>query len=355
MTASVRQEPYGTTAEGQDVETYTLTNANGVEVRVISYGGIITSLKIPDQSGALDDVTLGYDSLEEYAADRNYFGALIGRFGNRIARGRFTLDGAEHRLATNDGANHLHGGARGFNRVVWDVEPVGNGASRGLVLRYTSAGGEEGYPGALSVRVTYTLTDRDELAIDYRAAADAPTPVNLTQHAYFNLAGHAAGDVLGHELTLAAPRFTPVDATLIPTGELREVRGTPFDFTAPRAVGERIEAGDEQLRRGGGYDHNFVLADSAHATPTFAARLREPRSGRVLEVHTTEPGLQLYSGNMMPDEMRGKEGATYRRRGGLCLETQHFPDSPNQPRFPSTILRPGAELRSRTVYRFTTD
>jgi aldose 1-epimerase len=353
MTASAHQETFGTTAEGEQVGAYTLKNAGGIELRFIAYGGIIQSLRVPDRAGRFADVTLGYDTLAEYERDTTYFGALVGRYGNRIARGRFTLDGREHRLATNNGPNHLHGGVRGFNKVLWDVAPAGDASS--AVLSYTSPDGEEGYPGTLVVRVTYTLTDSDELAIDYHATTDRPTPVNLTQHAYFNLAGHDAGAVLDHEITIAASRFTPVDGTLIPTGELRPVHGTPLDFTAARRIGDRIDADDEQLRAAGGYDQNFVLADHPRQAPAFAARLREPRGGRVLEVHTTEPGLQFYSGNMMPDALRGKGGRTYRRRGGLCLETQHFPDSPNHPHFPSTIVRPGVAYRSRTVYRFLTE
>lgn len=345
------REHFGTMPDGQRIDAFTLTNAAGIEVRFIAYGGVILSIRVPDREGAVEDVTLGYDSLEEYLADRTYFGALVGRYANRIAGARFTLDGREYALAANAGANHLHGGVRGFNRVVWEVEP----SEAGAVLSYTSPAGEEGYPGTLRARVGYTLTDDGELAFDYHVVADQPTPVNLTQHAYFNLAGHAAGEILGHELTLAASRFTPTTAELIPTGELRDVRGTPFDFAAPHALGERIDADDEQLRLAGGYDHNFVVNRAAPGELAFAARLREPRSGRVVEVHTTEPGIQLYAGNMMPDVLAGKQGQLYRRRGGLCLETQHFPDSPNQPHFPSTILRPGQELRSRTVYRFTTD
>lgn len=352
----VRREPFGTTPRGEPVDAFVLTNARGVEVRFIAYGGVIVSIRVPDRDGALADVTLGHDALDDYLADDRYFGALIGRYANRIAGGRFTLDGVTHALATNDGANHLHGGPGGFHDVLWIVEPFARDDATGATLRYTSPDGEEGYPGTLDVRVTYTLTDAGELAVDYRAAADAPTPVNLTHHAYFNLAGHDAGSVLDHELTIHASRFTPVDATQIPTGELRAVGGTPFDFTAPRAVGARIGDDDAQLRHGDGYDHNFVLDHpaAAHGAPTLAARLREPCSGRVLEVYTTEPGLQLYSGNVLQGRPAGKGGHVYGRHAGLALETQHFPDSPNQPRFPSTILRPGTTYASRTVYRFST-
>ncbi|MEJ7812506.1 MAG: aldose epimerase family protein [Gemmatimonadaceae bacterium] len=356
--AGITRAPFGTAPGGGRAEVFTLTNARGMAVRFTDYGGIILSVAVPDRNGALADVTLGYDSMEGYAADTRYFGALIGRYANRIAGGRFALDGRDYPLATNNGPNHLHGGRRGFNAVMWTVEPFEGSAGVGAVLRYRSADGEEGYPGALDVRVTYTLTGANALIVDYRATASRATPVNLTQHAYVNLAGHDAGDIMEHELTLAARRFTPADHTLIPTGELRGVRGTPFDFTTPTAIGARIDADDDQLRHGRGYDHNFVL-DRAESRPEGSAtapvaRLYEPRSGRVLEIHTTEPGIQLYSGNVLEGGPVGKGGHVYRRREGLALETQHFPDSPNQPDFPSTILRPGSEYASRTVYRFST-
>ncbi len=358
--AGVSRQPFGTTAAGEPVDVFTLANAAGMEVRFMSRGGIILSVRVPDRDGAFDDVTLGYDALADYEGEPRYFGALVGRYANRIARGRFTMDGAEHALATNNGVNHLHGGPGGFHTRVWRAEPFVDGRGAGAVLEYESADGEEGYPGRLRARVTYALTAGNALCIDYHATATAPTPVNLTQHAYFNLAGHAAGTVLDHELTLGASRFTPVDETLIPTGELRDVRGTPFDFTAPRRIGDRIDADDEQLGVGQGYDHNFVLDGApADAAPdprgaSFAARLHDPASGRVMEVFTTEPGIQFYSGNVLAGGPLGKGGREYGRRDGLALETQHFPDSPNQPRFPSTVLRPGAELASRTVYRFST-
>jgi aldose 1-epimerase len=354
--ATIERQPFGTTQAGESVEVFTLTNANGMEVRVINYGGIILSLRVPDREGNLADVTTGFNSLEPYLEDHPYFGAIIGRYGNRIAGGRFTLDGREYRLATNNGPNHLHGGDRGFDAVVWGAEPFQNDDGVGLVFTYTSPDGEEGYPGTLDVQVTYTLNDDNELIFDYLATTDQPTPVNLTQHAYWNLAGDGEGDILGHELTLNASRFTPVDSTLIPTGELRSVEGTPFDFREATAIGARIENQDDQLRHGGGYDHNWVLDRSeGDAGPVLAARLAEPRSGRVLEVFTTEPGIQFYSGNFLDGSLTGKGGVVYEHRTSLALETQHFPDSPNQPAFPSTILHPGEEYRSRSVYRFTVD
>ena len=334
---------------------YTLKNAHGMELRVLDYGGIIVSLAVPDRTGRVDDVVLGFDRLEDYKRSSPYFGAIIGRFGNRIARGRFTLDGRTHMLATNDGPNHLHGGMKGFDKVVWKVSPFERQDSTGLVLRYTSPDGEEGYPGTLRTTVTYTLTDGNELIFDYEATSDRATPVNLTQHSYFNLAGDGRGDVLDHVLTLKAHSFTPVDSTLIPTGEIRSVAGTPFDFRAPTAIGARIGQDDEQLRYGGGYDHNFVLdKDRAEqrGAAMLAARIYEPSSGRLMEVFTTEPGVQFYSGNFLDGMLTGKRGTVYRRRSGFALETQHFPDSPNHPDFPSTILAPGREYRSRTLLWF---
>jgi len=336
------------------VRQYTLKNTHGMELRVLDYGGIIASLAVPDRTGRVDDVVLGFDRLEDYERSSPYYGAIIGRFGNRIARGRFTLDGRTYTLATNDGPNHLHGGVKGFDKVVWEVSPFERQDSRGVVLRYTSPDGEEGYPGTLRTTVTYTLTEGNELIFDYEGTSDRATPVNLTQHSYFNLAGEGAGNVLGHELTLNANSFTPVDSTLIPTGEIRSVAGTPFDFRAPTAIGARIGQDEEQLRYGRGYDHNFVLDKDpgAPASTTLAARVFEPSSGRVMEVHTTEPGVQFYSGNFLDGTLRGKRGAVYSPRSGFTLETQHFPDSPNHQAFPSTVLVPGAEYRSRTVLRF---
>ena len=351
---SLERQPFGTTSQGEPVELFTLTNASGMRVRFTNYGGIITSIEVPDRAGTLEDVTLGFDSLAGYLGEHPYFGALVGRYGNRIARGRFTLDGKEYTLAVNNGPNHLHGGLRGFDKVVWRAEPFENDSSVGAVLSYASANGEEGYPGSLQARVTYTLTNDNALRFAYHATTDAPTPVNLTQHAYFNLAGDGEGDILDHQLVLNASRYTPVDSTLIPTGEIAPVRGTPFDFTTPTAIGARIGQDHEQLRFGGGYDHNFVL-DRQGDGLSLAARLTEPTSGRVMEVLTTEPGIQFYSGNFLDGSLTGKGGHVYEHRSGLALETQHFPDSPNQPAFPTTILRPGEEYRSETVYRFSVD
>lgn len=351
---SVTRSPFGITREGDPVDVYTLTNAHGVEVRAMTYGGIILSLKVPDREGRLGDVVLGYRDVAGYLEETPYFGAIIGRYGNRIGGARFQLDGATYELAANNGPNHLHGGVRGFDKVVWRAEPFTTADGVGVRFRRASPDGEEGYPGNLDVEVTYTLNDADELAFEYRATTDKATPVNLTQHSYFNLAGHAGGDVLGHRLRLNAERYTPVDEGLIPTGELAPVEGTPFDFRAPHAIGERIASDHEQIRFGGGYDHNFVLnrEGAADGELVLAARVEEPVSGRTLEVLTTEPGIQFYSGNFLDGSITGKEGAVYAHRNGFCLETQHFPDSPNQPAFPSTILRPGEEYRSRTVLRF---
>ncbi|MGD2068279.1 MAG: aldose epimerase family protein [Gemmatimonadota bacterium] len=349
--ASVERSDFGTLPDGRPVETFTMRNRNGVEVRAISWGGIITHLLTPDREGRLDDIVLGFDSLEPYLAGTPYFGAIIGRYGNRIARGRFELDGKTYTLATNDGPNHLHGGEVGFDKVLWDAEPFQSDTAAGVVFSRTSPDGEEEYPGNLTVRVTYTLTDRDELIFDYHATTDRPTPVNLTQHSYFNLAGEGSGDVLAHDLTIRASHYTPVDSTLIPTGEIAPVEGTPFDFREPHAIGERIDADDPQIRRGPGYDHNFVL-DREGEGLELAARVTEPTRGRTLEIWTLEPGLQFYSGNFLDGSLVGKGGAPYELRGGFCLETQHFPDSPNQPGFPATVVRPGEEYGTRTVLRF---
>jgi aldose 1-epimerase len=348
--AGVTRAPFGKLADGTAVESFTLRNAHGVEVRAITYGAIIVSLRVPDRAGHLGDVVLGHDDLTGYLAKPAYFGAVVGRYGNRIAKGRFTLDGKTYSLATNNGPNHLHGGVKGFDKVVWkaDAPPAAGDAS--VTLRYTSRDGEEGYPGTLTARVTYRLSDRDELTFEYAATTDKPTPVNLTQHSYFNLAG-AGSDILGHVLTIDADRFTPVDPTLIPTGELAPVSGTPFDFRKPTAIGARIGEDDEQLRRGGGYDHNWVLNRAGEGL-RHVGRLADPSSGRTMDIQTTEPGVQFYSGNFLDGTITGKGGTVYKHRSGLCLETQHFPDSPNQPSFPSTILRPGEEYRSKTVLTF---
>jgi aldose 1-epimerase len=348
----VSRAPFGRTADGKAVDIFTLTNRNGLEVKAITYGGIITSVRVPDRAGALADVVLGFETLDGYLKGHPYFGAIVGRYGNRIAGGRFAIDGRTFTLATNNGPNHLHGGKVGFDKAVWSADPAPAAAGgAGIVLSHTSADGDEGYPGTLRARVSYTLTERNELVVEYHATSDKPTPVNLTQHSYFNLSG--GGDILDHELTIHASRYTPVDATLIPTGELASVEATPFDFRKPAKVGARIDAAHEQLKNGLGYDHNFVL-DGKAGELRAAARLVDGKSGRTLDVATSEPGMQFYSGNFLDGTLTGKGGQVYRRRAGLCLETQHFPDSPNKPHFPSTILRPGGEYRSKTVFTFGT-
>jgi aldose 1-epimerase len=350
---SVTKQAFGQTADGVAVELYTLTNPEGLEVRAMTYGGIVLSLKVPDRDGKLGDVVLGYDTLDGYLKASPYFGAIIGRYGNRIAGGKFSLDGQSYTLAANNGKNALHGGVKGFDKVVWKAEPLEQADRVGVVFSYTSPDGEEGYPGTLQSTVTYALTDANELVFEYQAVTDKATPVNLTQHSYFNLAGDGSGDVLGHELMLNASRFTPVDSTLIPTGELSSVEGTPFDFRTATAIGARIAADDEQIGFGGGYDHNFVLDREGAPGLVLAARVHEPTSGRVMEVRTTEPGVQFYSGNFLDGSITGKGGHVYGHRTGFCLETQRYPDSPNKPDFPSTILRPGETYRSRTVYAFS--
>jgi aldose 1-epimerase len=350
---SLKRVSFGKTPEGQAVDLYALTNKNGVEVSITNYGGAVVSVKVPDRKGKMADVVLGYDSLDGYVNDKSYFGALIGRYGNRIAHGEFTLDGVTYKLAKNNGDNSLHGGTRGFNKAVWSAKGISSKGGQALQLNYLSKDGEEGYPGNLNVQVVYSLTDANELKIEYDATTDKKTMLNLTNHSYFNLAGQGSGDNLGHRLMIAADRFTPVDAGLIPTGELRSVAGTPFDFRSKTAIGARINADDEQLKLGKGYDHNFVLRGSGSLG--LAARAVEPNSGRVLEVWTTEPGVQFYTGNFLDGTVRGKEGKTYGFRSAFCLETQHFPDSPNHPDFPSTVLSPGQRFHSVTVYKFATE
>jgi|HigsolmetaAR204D_1030405.scaffolds.fasta_scaffold00187_15 aldose 1-epimerase len=347
------RESFGTLPDGTPLELFTLRNRSGMEVKVTNYGGIITELKVPDRNGKLDDITLGYSSIDGYLKESPYFGALIGRYGNRIGKAQFTLDGQTYKLPANDGPNTLHGGPKGFDKVVWNAEPFERDGERGIVLTYTSPDGDQGFPGTLNARVTYTLTDDNELVFEYHATTDKPTVVNLTQHAYFNLAGDGSGDILGHELVINADRYTPVDGGLIPTGELASVEGTPFDFRTKTAIGARIDADDEQIKRGGGYDHNFVLNRDGDGL-VLAARVEEPTSGRVMEVFTTEPGLQFYSGNFLDGSITGKNGHVYQKRSGFCLETQHFPDSPNKPEFPSTRLDPGQTYESKTVYKFST-
>jgi len=343
----VTREWFGALPDGRKVERFVLRNRR-MEVGFISYGGIVTSIRVPDQGGRPAEVTLGHDTLRAYLEDTRWFGALVGRYANRIAGGRFSLDGRDYSLERNDGPNHLHGGSSGLDKALWEVEPWVSADGEGAVLRYTSPAGDGGYPGRLTLRVTYTLTHDDELIFDYHGTTDAPTPVNLTQHSYFNLSGTGPGDILDHELWVNARGFTPVGPTLVPTGEFRGVEGTPFDFTTPARIGSRIDQPDEQLARCGGYDHNFVLERQGGSGLSLAARLVEPRSGRVLTVFTTEPGLQFYSGNALETH-----AGDYGPRAGLTLETQHFPDSPNQPGFPDTVLRPGHELASRTVYKFS--
>ncbi len=349
--ADITRAPFGTTAAGEPVEAFTLSNVHGVVLRAVTYGGTIVSLSVPDRDGRMADVVLGHDSLEGYVTDSSYFGAIIGRYANRIAGARFTLDGKTYRLAANNGPNHLHGGRIGFDRVVWRAEPIRNDNGAGIALRYTSPDGDEGYPGNLETQVRYTLTDGNELVVDYMASTDQATPVNLTQHTCFNLTGSGAGDILGHLLRINADLMTPVDENLIPTGGFASVDGGPFDFRTLTGIGARIATDDEQLHRGRGYDHNFVLKREDPGL-AHAARLVEPAAGRTVDVYTTEPGLQLYTGNFIDGKVIGKAGRAYGPRSGLCLETQHYPDSPNQPGFPSTILRPGKEYRSKTVFAF---
>ncbi|HUW19301.1 MAG TPA: aldose epimerase family protein [Sedimentisphaerales bacterium] len=349
----IKKEIFGKMPDGREVELYTLTNANGLKARIMTYGGIVVSLEVPDRNGKLGDIVLGFDTLEDYLKGHPYFGSIVGRYGNRIGKGRFTLDGVEYKLATNNGENHLHGGIKGFDKVVWDAEPVRQNDAVGVKLTYLSKDGEEGYPGNLSCTVIYTLTNNDELKIDYAATTDKATPVNLTHHSYFNLAGQGTGDILGHELMLNAERFTPVDKGLIPTGELRSVKGTPMDFTEPMAIGARINQDDEQLKFGLGYDHNFVL-NSGGGALALAAKVYEPTTGRVMEIYTTEPGIQFYSGNFLDGTNIGKGGKVYKYRYGFCLETQHFPDSPNKPNFPPVILKPGQKYTHVTIHKFYT-
>lgn len=351
-TAKMNRQSFGKTKDGDAIDLYTLKNENGMEAAIMNYGGVVQALRIPGKSGPSVDVVNGFDDLAGYLQVEPYFGALIGRYGNRIGNARFKLDGVEYKLPANDGKNTLHGGLRGFDKRVWTAKDATAADGPALLLTYVSKDGEEGFPGDLTCTVTYTLTSNNELRIEYHATTDKPTVLNLTNHSYFNLAGQGEGDILGHEVTIEADRFTPVDSTLIPTGELKSVAGTPFDFRQPHAVGERINAEDEQIKFGKGYDHNWVLN---HATGSLspAARVRDPKSGRVMEVLTDHPGLQFYTGNFLDGTLHGKGGKVYGRRSALCMETQHFPDSPNKPEFPSTVLRPGQDYRTTTVYRFT--
>jgi len=353
-TMDIQKKRFGETPDGQQVDLYTLTNAGGAKVTIMNYGATVVSIEVPDRDGKIADITLGYDTLEGYLSENNpYFGAVVGRYGNRIAKGKFTLDGVEYQLATNNGENHLHGGVKGFDKVVWDAETVQSDDGPGVRLSYLSKDGEEGYPGNLSCSVVYTLTDENELKLEYEAETDKGTVLNLTNHTYFNLAGQGTGDILGHIVTINAPSYTPVDDGLIPrTGGRRRVKSTPMDFTTPTTIGSRIaEVG------GGpnpvGYDHNYVFADWDRSL-ALVATVYDPTTGRVMEVFTTQPGVQFYTGNFLDGTITGKDGRVYKQYYGLCLETQHFPDSPNRPRFPSTVLWPGEKYWTVTVYKFST-
>ncbi|WP_407699815.1 aldose epimerase family protein [Stieleria sedimenti] len=338
-----------------DIQFYTLKNANGMTVRITNYGAIIMSIVVPDREGNMADIALGYNDIASYtnAVDKPYFGAVVGRYGNRIAKGKFTIDDQEYSLAINNPPNSLHGGIIGFDKVIWNGSV--DDETNAVTLSYLAKDGEEGYPGNLNCSVTYRLTDENAIEIDYLATTDKATPINLTQHTYFNLKGEGEGTILGHELMINARRFTPVDETLIPTGKTPAVQGTPFDFTTAKPIGRDIAAENEQLKFGGGYDHNWVLDKGGQTGEmTLAATVYEPKTGRVLEVSTTEPGLQFYCGNFLDGRLTGKSGKSYVHRGGFCLETQHYPDSPNQPNFPSTILKPDDEYATKTIFKFST-
>ena len=348
---TITKADFGKTPEGKTVELFTLRNSKGMEATIMTYGGIVTSLKTADKNGKFGDVVLGYDNLDGYLKSTPYFGALIGRYGNRIANGKFSLDGKAYTLATNNGVNALHGGLKGFDKQVWTARPLPTAHGPSLILTYVSQNGEEGYPGTLSVTAIYSITEENELRLDYSATTSEKTVVNLTQHSYFNLRG--SGDILGHAVQINADRFTPVDSGLIPTGELRPVAGTPFDFTLAHTIGERVNtAGDEQLKFGGGYDHNWVV-NKACGELALMARIEEPTTGRVLEVLSTEPGVQFYCGNFLDGTITGKGGWTYQFRNGFCFEPQHFPDSPNHPAFPTTTLNPGEKYSNTIIYKFS--
>ncbi len=347
--AGIKKQAFGKTPDGTAVELYTLTNANGMTAKIMTYGGIVTELHAPDRAGKMENVVLGFDNLADYLKGHPYFGALVGRVGNRIAGAKFTLDGKEYKLAANNGPNALHGGKKGFDKVVWKTEPKETAAGPALQLRHVSPDGEEGYPGTLTTVVTYTLTNDNALKVEYQATTDKPTPVNLTQHTYFNLLGPKDGTILGHEMMLAADAYTPVDKTLIPTGKLAPVKGTPLDFTTPTPIGARI---DQLKGDPGGYDHNYVLRGGGKGL-ALAARVHEPRTGRVMEMHTTEPGVQFYTSNFLDGKLTGHGGVAYRKHAGFCLEAQHFPDSVHHANFPSVILRPGQTYTQTTLYRFS--
>jgi aldose 1-epimerase len=350
--SKMQKQAFGKLQDGRPADLYVLTNKQGVEAAITNYGGTLVSLRVPDRNGKPGDVVLGYDKVEGYENGKAFFGASVGRYGNRIAHAKFVLDGVTYTLEKNGGDNHLHGG---FNKRIWTAKDVSSGTGQALELTYLSTDGEEGYPGNLSVKIVYTLlAGQNALKIDYSATTDKDTVLNLTHHSYFNLAGPGNGDVLKQQMMIHASRFTPVDSTLIPTGELREVRNTPFDFLRPFAIGARIDQDEQQLKFGKGYDHNWVLDNKSPGSLFAAAEAYDPETGRVMDVSTTEPGLQFYTGNFLDGSIQGKDGKTYVYRGAFCLETQHFPDSPNHPDFPSTVLKPGQEFHSTTIYKFST-
>jgi aldose 1-epimerase len=351
--SSMEKQSFGKTEDGQQIDLYTLANKNGMKVTISNFGASVVSIIVPDKDGKIADVVLGYDDASGYESGKASIGATVGRYANRIAGGKFVLDGKTYTLPLNDGPNTLHGGIKGFNKHVWTAKDVSGATGQALQLTYLSKDGEEGFPGNLSAKVVFTLGSTNELKIDYSATTDKDTVINLTNHSYFNLSGQGEGDILGHELTIHASKFTPVDATLIPTGELRSVKGTPFDFTKATPIGARIDQDDEQLKLGKGYDHNWVL-DGTAGTLRLAAQAYDPKSGRVLEVLTTEPGIQFYTGNFLDGTIHGKDGKVYNRRYAFCLETQHFPDSPNHPKFPTTELKPGQKFHSITIFKFLT-
>lgn len=349
---NMTKQVFGKTADGTQVDIFTLKN-KGMEVSITNYGGTVVSVKVPDRKGHLEDVVLGYENLDGYVADKAYLGATVGRYGNRIAKGKFSLDGTTYTLAKNNGENSLHGGTKGFNKAIWEAKDVSTKQAPALQLSYLSKDGEEGYPGNLSVQVTFTLTEEHELKIQYSATTDKDTVLNLTNHSYFNLAGAGIGDVMPTLVMINADRFVPVDSKLIPTGELRSVQGTPFDFRTPVAIGARIDQDNEQLKFGGGYDVSWVVNNGGGQKPVLAAKAHEPKSGRTLEVWTTEPGIQFYTGNSLDGTIHGKGGHVYNRRYAFCFEAQHFPDSPNHPQFPTTELKPGQKFHSETIYKFS--
>lgn len=349
---TIKKQAFGTTQDGTAVDLYALNNGQGITARIMTYGAIIVSLETPDRDGNVKDIVLGFDNLADYEKSNPYFGAIVGRYGNRIGKGQFTLNGQDYQLATNDGDNHLHGGVKGFDKVVWEAESVQEKDRVGLKLHYLSPNGEEGYPGALSLTVTYWLNRDNELVVDYQATTDKPTVVNPTHHSYFNLAGPGETPILDHQMQIFADNFTPTDAGLIPTGEMAPVEGTPMDFRQPTAIGARISADYQPLKFAGGYDHNWVLNRAGDGL-SLAARVTEPTSGRVLEVLTTEPGLQFYAGNFLDGTLTGKNGVVYQFRTGFCLEAQHYPDSPNKLDWPSVVLNPGQTYTQETVYRFS--